>query len=293
MGNFTSESILPDPENQQGKIGFSFHGLKCGLDFDDLNLYDELIKLLPPYHELSEFEGADQIFKLVTKATGRINGLYLNDERIQQFSELDEKAFEVIESKIQFSMAVTLPPRRYFLHAGAVALNNVGIIIPGSSFSGKTTLTKEFLKAGAEYYSDDCAVIDNFGNLYPYSKTLSVRNSFQESEIVKAESVGAVTGRESVPIRLIFLTEYKKDYTWKSHKITEGEAVWELSKNLFYPASMTLYPAETFRALANIVNQSKILGGKRGEAVEVVKTVLTNFEEMLERKEFYGIDGTK
>ena len=285
-GDFTSESKLPASDEQQGEIGFSFHGLKCRLSFDDLNLFEKLLQLLPPYNEISKFEKAGQVFKLITRSKEKINGLYLNDERILQFGELDETVFEAIESKIQLSMAVALPPRKYFLHAGAVALRNVGIIIPGSSFSGKTTLTKEFLKAGAEYYSDDCAVIDNFGKLYPYSKTLSIRNTFQESEIVKAESVGAETGRGAVPVRLIILTEYKKKYTWRSRKISEGEAVWELSKNLFYPASMTLYPTETFRALANIVKQSKTLCGKRGEAAEVVEMVLADFREIIENKRF-------
>lgn len=277
-GNFTSDSMGPASDEHLGKIGFSFHHLKCCLSFDDFSLFEKLVQLLPPFNEISKIEEAELVFKLITRANGKNNGLYLNDEQILELKGLDETVFEAIESKIQFSLAVALPPRRYFLHAGAVALNNVGIIIPGRSFSGKTTLTKEFLKAGAEYYSDDCAVIDNFGNLYPYSKTLSVRNSFQESEIVKAESVGAVTGRQSVPIKLIILTEYKKKYTWESRKISEGEIVLELSKNLFYPASMTLYPSETFQALANLVNDSKILCGKRGEAAEVVKIVLADFE---------------
>ncbi len=290
-GNFTSQSILSASDIPQGEIGFSFHGLKCRLSFDDFNLFEKLVRLLPPFNEISKVEKAEQMFKLITRATGKINGLYLNDERILEFKELDETVFEAIESKIQLSLAVVLPPRRYFLHAGAVAFNNIGIIIPGSSFSGKTTLTKEFLKAGAEYYSDDCAVIDSFGNLYPYSKTLSVRNNSQESEIVKAVSIGAVTGRESVPVRLVILTEYKKKYTWESRKISEGEIVLELSKNLFYPASMTLYPSETFQALANIVNDSKILCGKRGEAAEVVKIVLADFGEMLENKKSYDTDG--
>lgn len=281
--NFTSESMVSTADRQYGEISFSFHGLTCRLTFDDFNLLKKLLQLLPPYCEISKVEKAEQIFKLITGTPEKINGLYLNDEQILEFRELDETVFEAIESKIQLSMAVALPPKRYFLHAGAVAFNNIGIIISGSSFSGKTTLTKEFLKAGAEYYSDDCAVIDNSGNLFPYSKTLSVRNNFQESEIVKAETIGAISGCQPIQVRLVILTEYKKSYTWKCQKIKEGKAVWELSKNLFYPASMTLYPTETFQALANIVNQSVILGGKRGEAKDVVKIILDNLDEILKK----------
>ncbi len=278
-GSFISESIVPAAGGRRGEIDFSFYGLKCRLTFDDLSLGEKLVRFLPPYHKLAKFEKAAQVFKLITKENSKINGLYWNEERIQQFDELDETIFEAIESKIQLSLAVALPPRMYFLHAGAVAYKNIGIIIPGSSFSGKTTLTKEFLKFGAEYYSDDCAVIDNYGNLYPYSKTLSIRNRLQESEIVRVESVGAVNGCRPVPVKLVVLAEYKKRHAWKSHKMSNGETVFELSKNLFYPASMTLYPNETFQALANIVKQSKILSGKRGEAAELVKMVLNDFKE--------------
>src|SRR5215203_4815959 len=114
--NLTSVSMLRADDGEQGMIGFSFHGLKCQLSFNDLNLSEKLPQLLPPYSEISKVEKAEQRFNLITDVTGKINGLYLNDERILEFKELDETVFEAIESKIQLSLAVALPPKRYFLH---------------------------------------------------------------------------------------------------------------------------------------------------------------------------------
>ncbi len=272
-----SKSNTADATDEQWQIGFLCYGARCGLCFDDFNISKNIKRLLPPYHELIDFDPNGQIYRLVTKAEEDLNGLYLNGELIHRIKDFSEDIFDSIQSKIQMSLAVILPPEMYLLHAGAVVFEKVGILIPGDSFSGKTTLTREFLRAGAEYYSDDCAVIDKNGNLYPYSKTLSVRNFRQESEIVEAEKMGAVLGRQPRPVRLIILAEYEDKQIWQSHRVSQGEAVWEISKNLFYPTSMTLYPAETLRTLANLATCATTLRGVRGEASETVEKILGEF----------------
>ena len=71
----------------------------------------------------------------------------------------------------KFSFCWQLPYRRecIFCMPAQVRLNNIGNYARQQLF-GKTTLTKEFLKAGAEYYSDDCAVIDILANYIPIQK---------------------------------------------------------------------------------------------------------------------------
>lgn len=64
---------------------------------------------------------------------------------------------------------------RVFLHAGVVGWNGRAVIVPASSFSGKTTLVAELIKKGALYYSDEYAVLDENGLVYPFPKKLSVR----------------------------------------------------------------------------------------------------------------------
>lgn len=275
--NPSHKSVARDFERLPYNIYFSFHHLKCCLSFDDISYTDKLKSLLPPYHKLSNSGESKPKFSLITSGGEETKGFYLNGERILQFEKFDDTTFEAVESKIQLALAVALPPKMFFLHAGAVAFKDFGIIIPGKSFAGKTTLTREFLKNGARYYSDDCAVIDKEGRLYAYSKTLSIRNSLQQGEIYKAEDVGAVTGCNPIPVRMIIFAEYKKRQKLRLEKIGAGEAVMQLAKNLFYPASMTLYPSETLQALAKLANDSIILYGKRGDAPEVVETVLKEF----------------
>lgn len=272
------ELISIDFEKLPYNIYFSFYALNCRLTFDDGSLSDKLMGLLPPFHNLSESPECAEHFCLITKGSQKNRGFYRNGERILEFYKLDETVFEAIESKIQLSMAVAMPPEMFFLHAGAVAYKDFGIIIPGRSFSGKTTLTEEFLKNGAKYYSDDCAVIDGAGRLYAYSKTLSIRNSSLQGEIYSVEDVGGVSGRQPIPVRMIIFAEYKKRNKMRLEKIGQGEAVLKLAKNLFYPASMTLYPSETLQALARLAGGAIIFSGKRGEAREVLETVLQEFD---------------
>ena len=55
-----------------------------------------------------------------------------------------------------------------FVHAGVVAHGGRALVAPGDSFSGKTTLVRALLAAGATYYSDEYAVLDEAGRVHPY-----------------------------------------------------------------------------------------------------------------------------
>ena len=71
------------------------------------------------------------------------------------------------------------------MHAGAVAWRDRGIVIPGRSHSGKTTLVRALVEA-ARYYSDEFAVLDPQGRLHPYPLPLrsarAVRNRRSEPD---------------------------------------------------------------------------------------------------------------
>ena len=60
-------------------------------------------------------------------------------------------------------------PDRVFVHAGVVAWRGRALVLPGTSFAGKTTLVAELVRAGAIYYSDEYAVLDEQGRVHPYS----------------------------------------------------------------------------------------------------------------------------
>lgn len=62
-----------------------------------------------------------------------------------------------------------------FVHAAVVAFDGVAIVVPGRSMTGKSTLCKALLECGADYGSDEYAVIDAAGLVHPYPRPLSLR----------------------------------------------------------------------------------------------------------------------
>jgi hypothetical protein len=83
-----------------------------------------------------------------------------------------EDLYEALEADIDFYLAQEAR-QTLFVHAGVVAWKGQAIVIPGRSRSGKTTLVKAFLQAGASYYSDEYAVFDGRGRVYPFPRPLS------------------------------------------------------------------------------------------------------------------------
>jgi hypothetical protein len=82
--------------------------------------------------------------------------LYRNERRL--FAGGDRRdLLERFGSTISLDVAEA-SPLRTFVHAGIVAWGKAAVLIPGRSFSGKTTLVAELARAGATYYSDEFAV---------------------------------------------------------------------------------------------------------------------------------------
>jgi hypothetical protein len=64
------------------------------------------------------------------------------------------------------------------LHAGAVAIDDVVVAIPGRPGAGKTTLTAALVASGTPYLSDEIVPIDRgTGLVEPYPKPITLRSS--------------------------------------------------------------------------------------------------------------------
>jgi hypothetical protein len=66
------------------------------------------------------------------------------------------------------------------LHAGALEASGTGVLVPGSSGSGKSTLVAGLARAGLSYLTDELAALDlSSGHLQPYAKPITIkRGSF-------------------------------------------------------------------------------------------------------------------
>ncbi|HEX5418280.1 MAG TPA: hypothetical protein VFZ25_21705 [Chloroflexota bacterium] len=73
--------------------------------------------------------------------------------------------------------------RRYLLlHAGVVAFEDQGIVLPAASGHGKTTLTAALIASGFQYLSDEVAVLDaQTHHLLPFAKSLYIRSGARDA----------------------------------------------------------------------------------------------------------------
>ena len=81
-----------------------------------------------------------------------------------------------VESWAQLTLA-TLAKELVFVHAGVVGWRNRALVIPGRSFSGKSTLVMALVEAGADYYSDEYAIFDLEGKVHPYWRLPKLRSA--------------------------------------------------------------------------------------------------------------------
>ena len=144
--------------------------------------------------------------------------------------------------------AVASRPDKLVLHAGAVSLGDCGILMPGPSRAGKSTLTAALVSSGFGYLSDEAAAIDPVSlEIEPYPKPLSVSGdslvllghrvtpqAAGDSEQVVASSAlraGAV-GRPA-PARLLVFPSHRVGATSTLTPVSRAEAMVEVARCSF------------------------------------------------------------
>jgi hypothetical protein len=170
-----------------------------------------------------------------------------------------------------------------FVHAGVVGWQGPAgwkaIVIPGRSMTGKTTLVKALLEAGAVYYSDEFAVLDKQGRVHPYPLPLSLRDkNGQPGRKISAESLEAEIGVEPLPLGLVVVTEYQSEARWRPRKLTPGQALLALMDNT---VAARREPAYSMPILKQAVAGAVTIKSKRGEAKKIAPVLLARLEKFL------------
>ena len=160
--------------------------------------------------------------------------------------------------------------RYTFIHAGVVSAAPAAeaIVIPGSTWSGKTTLVAELVAAGATYYSDEYAVVDPDGLIHPFAKPLSIRRGARQTLVAVADSQIAT---QPARAGLILVTSYQAGARWEPRLGTPGEGAEAL---LAHTVPARARPGAALAAVSALARGSRVLSGVRGEASAVVEMVL-------------------
>lgn len=167
---------------------------------------------------------------------------------------------------------------RLFVHAGAVCWQGCGIVIPGCSRSGKTSLVRSLVEAGAQYYSDEFAVLDSQGRLHPYALPLSIRGDETRPAFRTAvEALGGRAGTLPVSVRLIVVTCYDRDAEWRPQSLSCGQALLSLMANT---VAARRIPETAMATLRQTVFGATAFQTLRGDARRVAAAVLAEADAL-------------
>jgi hypothetical protein len=154
-----------------------------------------------------------------------------------------------------------------FVHAGVVAYQGRAILLPGHSFAGKSTLVVALVRAGADYYSDEFAMLDEAGRVAKYLEPIQLRGP-QGPEVLNLDSD---TPQDPVPVGLVAVTVYTPGAKWSPRRLSTGQGVLAM---MGHAAPARDRPAKTLSTLRLALADAEILQGDRGEADETARALL-------------------
>lgn len=258
-------------------ISILSYGVRVGIRVNKPGVLEKILPFLPPGWKHSSTPTVDRMYSIIAGGEGPkpnvrlFNIVYANANRIARTPELFQ-AIDAFESDLQLYVAETAP-RRVFVHAGVVGWQGQAIVIPGRSFSGKTTLTAELVKAGMTYYSDEYAVLDAEGRVHHYARPLSIRENghLEKPKKYQVETLGGRPGSKPLPVGLVVVSKYKPGAKWRPRQLSAGEGALALLSNT---VSARREPKTTLATLHKVVSRAPVLKGQRGDAQQVIDFIL-------------------
>lgn len=214
--------------------------------------------LLPDW-ETSESGEADHWFRLDDK-----DCLYDGDSLFAQGGDLRLKLQQLVQ------MRLTGEAREFlFVHAGVVGWRGQAIVVPGPSRAGKSTLVLAMVRAGAQFFSDEFAVLDRAGQVHAYPRPLWQRLSKTKKQSFAPEKLGWQPG-PPLPVGLLLVTQYVAGARWQPRELDVETSLNEVWKEVRYPSCR---PGAR-EWLAGAIAGARRLKGARGEISDLLPGLL-------------------
>jgi hypothetical protein len=158
-----------------------------------------------------------------------------------------------------------------FVHAGVAGWRGRAIVVPAPSRAGKSTLTLELVRAGASYYSDEFAVLDESGLVHPFATPLQLRARPElPQQRRRPDEVGGQAGVEPIPVGLVAAVTYRPGSAERLEELTPGRTVLALLEHV--PVGSR--PEKTLKILEQTVSGARAIAGERGEAAAFARHLL-------------------
>lgn len=262
-----------------GGFALKSYGVRIGVRSNDAAALDRACKYLPAGWQYSSTPLVDRIYSIMAGSgspRARASVLYGDHLRIARSTNLQD-VFQRFESDLRLFVG-EFARHRVFVHAGVVGWKGKAIVIPGRSYSGKSTLVAALVRAGATYYSDEYAVFDAKGLVHPFAKPLEIRAEGEYTQArVGVGELGGKSGKKPLPVGLVLMTGYKRGATWRPRKLSPGKGVLEM---LFNTVSARRSPEKALLALRQVTTQAEVLKGIRGDTSAIVDALLKRMDRI-------------
>jgi hypothetical protein len=257
-------------------ITLTAYGVRVGVRVNKPEALERVAECFPPGWKQSSVKTVERLYSLLVGGEGprpgmrRFSMVYVGSARIARSLDLED-VFRAFESELHLYVA-EMTQRRVFVHAGVVGWHGKAILIPGRSYSGKTTLVAELVRAGATYYSDEFAVLDSNGMVHPFARPLAIREEGEfRSTKHSVESIGGRKGVRPLPVGMVLVSKYKAGAKWRPHQLSAGQGALALMDNT---VSIRRQPERAFETVERVVTNAQVFKGVRGEAKDIVTPLL-------------------
>ena len=250
------------------------YGVRFRVHVSDPSLLPALVTRFPPGTRRYRASGTESFCCTVEtreSGTGQTVTRVLLDDDLQSETSTDPEALDAFESLVRFEVA-RRTPRWTFVHAGVVGWQGRAILVPGQSFSGKSALVRALVRAGATYYSDEYAVLDRKGLVYPFAQPLMHRTDTGTRERLSIDDLGGIPGTRALPVGLVVATRYESGATWNPRSLSPAEGVLALLTNTVRAQTA---PAQVMSALARAAEAAPGVESLRGDADETAAALLS------------------
>ena len=243
------------------------YGLKVGVRSNRPEILDQVLPRLPTGWQHANSTQLDRLYSLCVDGADEVT-LYRGPRCLVQ-NAAPENALARLEFDVEL-FVVENNPARVFVHAGVVGWQERAIVIPGRSYSGKSTLVAAMCRAGATYFSDEYALFDASGMIYPYPRPLRLRATSAGLAPVAAD-LNLHPGDGPLPMGLVVLTHYRPGTILQLRVISPGEALLMLLGNTM---SARRRPHIVLQSLQRALTSGRVFTGPRGEADETAERLL-------------------
>ncbi len=251
---------------------FVTHGVPIAVTSDDEEMLDSARWFLPPLRTTLTGGRVLRRFHLsrVSGPDGQtLFGLHGAGKSIASSANL-HKVLNALEWEVHLFLAQRARDK-IFVHAGVVEWNRKAVVVPGRSFSGKSTLVAALVRAGCAYLSDEYAILDSKGVCHAHPRRLSLRVNGRVEQHT-AEELGGRTQYEPLQVGSVIVTRYRQGSEWKPSRLSTGQAVMALLQNTVAARSRT---GEALAVLRASMTEVEAYRGARGEAAEAVRAILS------------------